>query len=83
VATLLFLQLLLAGRLKVLDRVFSLPGLVRSHRLNAIVILFLALLHPILVLSSEEKLIIPLEQRYWPEWMGVGVLTFIVLQFSN
>jgi predicted ferric reductase len=81
-ATLLFFQLLLAGRLKVLDRVFSLPGLVRSHRLNAIVILFLASSHPILVLSSEEKFIIPLEQRYWPEWVGVGVLTLIVIQFS-
>ena len=81
-ATLLFLQLLLAGRLKVLDRVFSLPGLVRSHRLNAIVILLLALSHPILVLTSEEKLIIPLELRYWPEWVGVGVLTLIVIQFS-
>jgi predicted ferric reductase len=81
-ATLLFFQLFLAGRLKVLDRVFSLPGLVRSHRLNAFAILFLALSHPILVLSSEEKLIIPLELRYWPEWVGVGVLTLIVLQFS-
>jgi predicted ferric reductase len=81
-ATLLFFQLLLVGRLKVLDRVFSLPGLVRNHRLNAIVILFLTLSHPILVLASEEKLIIPLELRYWPEWVGVGVLTLIALQFS-
>jgi predicted ferric reductase len=81
-ATLLFFQLIQAARLKVLDRVFSLPGLTRSHRLNAIVILLLVLLHPILVLASEEKLIIPLELRYWPEWVGVGVLTLIVLQFS-
>jgi predicted ferric reductase len=81
-ATLLFFQLIQAARLKVLDRVFSLPGLFRSHRLNAIVIFFLALLHPILVLSSEEKLIIPLELRYWPEWVGVGVLTLIVIHFS-
>lgn len=82
VATLLFFQLIQAARLKVLDRVFSLPGLVRSHRLTAIVILLLALLHPILVLASEEKLIIPLELRYWPEWAGVGLLTLIVVQFS-
>jgi predicted ferric reductase len=38
-ATLLSFQLIQAARLKVLDRVFSLPGLVRSHRLNVIVIL--------------------------------------------
>ncbi|MEN8807840.1 MAG: hypothetical protein ABF291_10195 [Desulfobacterales bacterium] len=82
VATLLFFQLIQAARLKVLDRVFSLPGLVRSHRLNAIVILLLALLHPILVLASEKKLLIPLELRYWPEWVGAGLLALIVIQFS-
>ena len=81
-ATLLFFQLIQAARLKVLDRFFSLPGLVRSHRLNAIVILLLAVLHPILVLASEKKLLIPLELRYWPEWVGVGVLTLIVIHFS-
>ena len=83
VTTLLFFQLIQVARLKVLDRVFSLPGLVRSHRLNAIVILLLAVLHPILVLTSEKKLFIPLELRYWPEWVGVGLLTLIVIQFSS
>lgn len=82
-ATLLFFQLLLAGRLKVVDRVFSLPNLVRSHGLNAIVILLLAVLHPILVLTSGKKLLIPLELRYWPEWLGVGLLTLIVIQLSS
>jgi hypothetical protein len=79
-AKLLFFQLLLAGHLKVLDRVFSLPDLVCIHRLNARVILLLALLPPILVLASEEKRIIPLELRYWPECLGAGVLTLIVIQ---
>ena len=37
--TLLSFQLIQAARLKALDRVFSLPGLVRSHLLNVIVIL--------------------------------------------
>jgi predicted ferric reductase len=82
VVTLLFFQLIQVARLKVLDRVFSLPGLVRSHRLNAIIILLLAVLHPILVLASGKKFIIPLELRYWPEWAGVGLLTLIVVQFS-
>lgn len=80
-AGLLFFQLLLACRLKVLDRVFSLPRLVRIHRLNATVILLPALLHPILVLASENKFIFPLEIRYWPEWVGVGLLALIVIQF--
>ncbi|MFO7686006.1 MAG: ferredoxin reductase family protein [Desulfobacterales bacterium] len=80
-AGLLFSQLLLAGRLKVLDRVFSLPRLVRIHRLNATVILLPALLHPILVLASEKKFIFPLAIRYWPEWVGVGLLALILIQF--
>ena len=81
-ATLLFFQLLQAARLKVLDRVFSLPDLVRIHRLNALVILLLAASHPILVLTSGKKVFIPLELRYWPEWVGVGLLTLIVIRFS-
>ena len=82
-ATLLFFQMILVGRLKVLDRVFSLPGLVRTHRINAIAILLLALLHPLFVLTSENKLTIPLEIRYWPEWVGVSLLVVIVIQFSS
>jgi predicted ferric reductase len=81
-ATLIFFQLIQAARLKVLDRIFSLPGLVRSHRLSAIFILLLAVVHPILVLASGKKLFIPLELRYWPEWVGVVLLTLIVIQFS-
>jgi len=82
-AVLLFYQLILVARLKVLDRVFSHPGLVRTHRRNAIVILLLACLHPVLILTSENSLIIPLEMRYWPEWIGVGLLTLVVIQFSS
>ena len=82
-ATLLFFQLILVGRLKVLDRVFSLPGLVRTHRINAIAILQLALLHPLFVLTSENNLTIPLEMRYWPEWVGVCLLVVIIIQFSS
>ena len=82
-AVLLFYQLILVARLKVLDRVFSHPGLVRTHRLNAIVILLLACLHPVLVLTSDNTLVIPLEMRYWPEWLGVGLLALIVVQFST
>ena len=80
--TLLFLQLILASRLKRLDQVFSLPGMIHAHRINAIIILPLAFFHPILVLTSDSKLTIPLEMRYWPEWMGVGLFVLILIQFS-
>ncbi|MBR9987379.1 MAG: ferric reductase-like transmembrane domain-containing protein [Desulfosarcina sp.] len=78
---LIFLQLPLAGRLKPLDRIFSLPGLIRQHRMHAWAIAILALIHPLCVLIPEGRLIVPLEMRYWPEWIGVGLLVFILSQF--
>ena len=81
-AVLLFYQLVLVGRLRLLDQVFSLPGLVRIHRYNAVAVFLLAGLHPICILSSENTLLIPMEMRYWPEWMGVGLLAAIAIQFS-
>ena len=81
VGLLLLLQLPLAGRLKSLDRLFSLPGLVRQHRYHAWIIALMALLHPVCVSIPEDRLLIPLEMRYWPEWIGVALLALIVLQF--
>jgi len=78
---LIFLQLPLAGRLKVLDRIFSLPGLIRQHRIHAWAIAILAFIHPLCVLIPEGTLIVPLEMRYWPEWIGVGLLASILSQF--
>jgi predicted ferric reductase len=78
---LLFLQLPLAGRLKFLDRIFSLPGLTRQHRIHAWAIAILALVHPLCVLLPEGTLIVPLEMRYWPEWVGVGLMAIILIQF--
>jgi predicted ferric reductase len=75
---LILLQLPLAGRFKFLDRIFSMPGLIRQHRIHAWTIAGLALAHPVLVLYSEEKWFVPLEMRYWPEWLGAGLLIMIL-----
>ena len=77
----ILLQLPLAGRLKLLDRIFSLPDLIRQHRLHAWVIVLMALIHPACVLLPDGILIVPLEMRYWPEWVGVGLLVTILIQF--
>ena len=79
-AVLLFLQLPLAGRFKFLDRIFSLPGLYNLHRINGYLILMLIMLHPILVTIPEDRLMIPFEARYWPEWIGAALLTTVILQ---
>gem|GEM_PF-237436 len=81
-AVLLLLQLPLAGRLKWLDRIFSLPGLYRLHRLNAYVIGVLVVSHPVLVLAPEGRWLLPFELRYWPEWVGAALLTMIIAQLA-
>ncbi len=79
-ATLLLLQLPLAARLKWLDRIFSLPTLYRLHRINALTLVLLALLHPVLVFAPDGIFMIPFEARYWPEWVGAGLLIMICCQ---
>lgn len=79
---LLLLQIPLAARLKWLDRIFSLPGLYRLHRLNAYLIGGLVACHPVLVLAPEGRWLVPLELRYWPEWLGVFLLATILAQIA-
>ena len=78
---LLLLQLPLAGRLTFLDRLFSLPRLVRQHHYDAWIIALIAMLHPVCVSIPEDRIIIPLEMRYWPEWIGAALLVLVLLQF--
>ncbi len=79
---LLLIQLPLAGRLKILDRIFSLPGLIRQHRIHAWAIVLLSLIHPVCVLVPEGTILLPIEARYWPEWVGAGLLAGILIQFA-
>lgn len=79
-AMLLFLQLPIAGRIKFFDRVFSLPGLYRIHQCNSFIIGLLIVIHPALVTLSEDRLMIPFETRYWPEWMGAGLFLAVLSQ---
>jgi predicted ferric reductase len=81
-AVLLLLQLPLAGRLKWMDRIFSLPGLYRIHRFNAYAIGALVMIHPVLIQLAEHTWTIPLEKRYWPEWMGAALLTVVLLHIG-
>jgi predicted ferric reductase len=79
VAALVFFQVLLVSRLKFLDRTFSLNRMVTFHRRNGIAIASLALCHPILIIAAENFTIFPFEKRYWPEFLGVGVLFYILV----
>jgi len=81
-AILLLLQLPIAGRLKFLDRVFSLPWLYRMHRSIGYTIGLLIVLHPVLITLPEDRLMIPFETRYWPEWVGATLLLAILSQIA-
>jgi len=78
-AVLVFFQILLVSRLKFLDRIFSLNRIVSFHRMNGIAIAFLALVHPTLIIAAENFTLFPFEKRYWPEFLGVGILIFILV----
>jgi len=78
-AVLVFFQALLVSRLKFLDRIFSLNRIVTFHRMNGIAIAFLVIVHPILIIAAENFTFFPFEKRYWPEFLGVGVLIFILV----
>ena len=75
---LLLLQISLSARLKCLDRVFGLNNLFRFHRMIGIIIACLVFLHPILIFIPEDRIIIPLQLRYWPEFVGLFLLLLII-----
>ena len=75
---LLLMQIILSARLKSLDRVFGLNLLFKFHRLTGIIIASLVLAHPILTFIPEDRLTIPFEWRYWPEFVGLLLLLLII-----
>lgn len=77
VAALLIVQLILSSRSKFLDHIFALNRMYRYHRVNAVLIASLALIHPLLVFAPEDITSIPVELKYWPEVLGGMMLVLI------
>ena len=75
---LLLFQLILSARLKWLDRIFGLNQLFRFHRVVGTVIACLVISHPILIFLPEDRIFIPLQLRYWPEFVGLSLLLLII-----
>jgi predicted ferric reductase len=75
---LLLLQIILSTRLKCLDRIFGLNRLFKFHRITGIMIACLVIIHPILVFLPEDRIFIPLQLRYWPEFVGLFLLLLII-----
>ena len=76
---LLLLQVILGARLKCLDRVFGLNRLFKYHRFSGFIIAALVIIHPIAIFISDDRLTIPLQWRYWPEFVGLFLMLLIGL----
>lgn len=74
---LIFLQPLLAMRIRLWDRIVGLGNLYNLHRLNGILIVVLALCHILLVQLPEGMTNLPIGKKYWPEM--VGMVLFLLL----
>jgi predicted ferric reductase len=77
-AVMLYSQVLFVSRFKIFDNIFSLKRMYTFHRRSGLAIALLLALHPILVLSAEGFTLFPLEKRYWPEFLGIGLAMVVM-----
>ena len=75
---LLVLQIVLGARLKCLDRIFGLNKVFSWHRISGIALAPLVLAHPVLIFISDDRIFIPLQWRYWPEFVGLILLLLLI-----
>lgn len=80
-AVLLFVQVLLATRGRLLQKLFGMAALMRYHRANGILISFLVVGHVFLVLVPEGLTNLPLGRKNWPELVG-AVLLWVLLSMA-
>jgi hypothetical protein len=79
---LMIFQLIFVGRFPMLDRHFSMKTLFSFHRLNGLILLICAIIHPILILGADHFVFFPVEKKYWPEIVG-GVLLSVLSVFVS
>lgn len=72
--TLLLLQLLLAARLKWLDRIYGLNKLFGVHRVCGVCAVVLASFHPMLVFAPKTVSAGPMNLALWPVFLGAILL---------
>jgi predicted ferric reductase len=78
-ALLLLIQLVLISRFSVLDKLWGLKQLFHFHRTNGLIILTLAIAHPVLILGADHFVFFPVEPKYWPEFIGILLLLILTL----
>lgn len=78
-ALLLFFQIVLASRFTFFERIFSVKAGLQLHRINGVIIACLAILHPLLIKASENFTPYTLEKKYYPEFLGIVLLSIILI----
>ena len=81
IALLLFFQVLLASRVKILVQIFSAKSVLMLHRINGFIIACLILAHPLLIKASENFTPYTFGKKYYPEFVGIGLL-FVLFTLS-
>ena len=76
---LILIQVILAARLKFLDRIFGLDRLFAYHRLSGIILAALVIIHPLAIFIADDRISIPLQWRYWPEFVGLFLMLLVVV----
>jgi predicted ferric reductase len=78
-AVLVFFQVILASRFRIFEQVFSVKRLLALHRINGMTIAFLVICHPLLIKVSENFTSYTFEKKYYPEFLGIALLTVLLL----
>ena len=76
---LLLIQLVLISRFSVLDKLWGLKQLFHFHRINGLILLTLAIVHPVLILGADHFVFFPFKPKYWPEFIGTLLLLILTI----
>lgn len=79
IVILVFFQVLIAARFTAVERIFSVKKLFSWHRINGMIIAFLVVTHPLLIKASENFADYTFDQKYYPEFVGMGVFSLLLI----
>lgn len=79
IVVLVFFQVILASRFIIFAQVFSVKRISALHRINGMAITFLVICHPLLIKASENFTPYTFEKKYYPEFLGIALLTVLLL----
>lgn len=79
VLVLIFYQIILASRFQLIQQIFSQKVSLWLHRINGAFIGCLAVFHPLLIKASENFTPYTFAKKYYPEFMGIGLLSILVI----